>query len=68
MPIVSKIQQHKILFDTHVWYWVSIGEPVFQSDFLNSLERSKENEKILLSAISVWEIGMMSTKKKENSI
>lgn len=65
MPIVRKIQQHKILLDTHVWYWVAIGEPVFQSDFLNSLERAKENEKILLSAISVWEIGMMSTKKKK---
>ena len=64
MPIVNKIQQHKILLDTHVWFWVAIGEPVFRRDFLNSLESAKENEKIFLSAISVWEIGMMSTKKK----
>ena len=64
MPIVNKIQQHKILLDTHVWYWIAIGEQVFRRDFLRSLELAKENERVLLSSISVWEIGMMTAKKK----
>ncbi|MCE5317192.1 MAG: type II toxin-antitoxin system VapC family toxin [Parachlamydia sp.] len=65
MPIVTSIRQHKILLDTHVWYWVALGEPMFRRDFLNSLESAKENDRIYLSAISVWEIGMMGTKKKK---
>lgn len=65
MPIVKKIIQHKILLDTHVWVWIMNGDHCISTSFKNVLERlSFEQENIILSPISFWEIGMLVEKER----
>ena len=26
MPIYKKLKQHKLLLDTHVWFWLMVGD------------------------------------------
>lgn len=63
MPILKKLEQHKILLDTHVWLWVVTGnsslKPAFRSIFKHSIVQP-----ILISPISIWEIGMLVEKKR----
>lgn len=64
MPIIEHLQQHKILLDTHIWIWTMFGEPFFKSSFLSALDLSREREGILISAITIWEIGMLVEKNR----
>lgn len=64
MPIVKKIKQHKVLLDTHVWIWLMLGSNELSKDFIKSIKTAQENENILISPISIWEIGMLEAKNK----
>lgn len=64
MPIVKRLQQHKILLDTHVWLWVMEGNPELSKSFCQALEHLEALEHIYISAISIWEIGMLVAKKR----
>lgn len=64
MPTVKKIKQHKILLDTHVWIWLMLGSNELSKDFIKSIQIAQENENILISPISIWEIGMLEAKNK----
>lgn len=64
MPIFKHLKQHVILLDTHVWYWVMLGDKRLSKSFRNAIEKSAENESILISAISIWEFGMLVEKKR----
>lgn len=68
MPILKNLKKRKLLLDTHVWIWVLTENKRIGSSFLKVLkeieERVSEEKRILISAISVWEIGMLVEKKK----
>lgn len=59
MPVIKSIKQHKILLDTHVWLWLLSGNPILSTSFCQSVDRAQNYEGIIISAISVWEIGML---------
>lgn len=64
MPIVKKLAQHKLLLDTHVWIWLMNQDVQLSSKFLKEVDRSQKQESILISVISIWEIGMLVEKKR----
>ncbi len=64
MPIVKAIKQHKILLDTHVWLWLMMGSDKLSSTFKQAIKHSQANHGILISIISVWEVGMLAEKNR----
>lgn len=64
MPTVKKLEKHKLLLDTHVWIWLMQGNDCLCLDFRKAIDRCQAFEGILISAISIWEIGMLVNKKK----
>lgn len=64
MPIYKQLKQHTILLDTHVWLWLMMGNEKLSNSFKKAVDRNIENESILISAISLWELGMLVEKKR----
>jgi PIN domain nuclease of toxin-antitoxin system len=64
MPIVKEIKQHKILLDTHVWIWLAEGNPIISSSARKGIERAKEQEHLLISPMTIWEISKLVEKKR----
>lgn len=64
MPLYKKIKQHKILLDTHVWIWIMNGEACLSKAFKNYLNDNQKTENIFVSAISIWELGMLVERKR----
>lgn len=64
MPIYNRLGKHKLLLDTHVWIWLMSGAENLSPAFRNAIEKASQSEHILISAISVWEIGMLVAKKR----
>ena len=50
-----------ILLDTHVWYWVVQGDERIPAD-LTVVEKAARDHRLMLSAVSLWEIGMLHAK------
>jgi PIN domain nuclease of toxin-antitoxin system len=63
MPHVKTLKQHTLILDTHVFLWYMQANPILSPTFLKIMEK-KENETILVSAITFWEIGMFAEKGK----
>lgn len=52
-----------ILLDTHIWIWLLIGNRELEkSKSLPYIENAARHSNIRISAISVWEIGMLEAK------
>lgn len=64
MPIHKKIQRHKILLDTHIWIWLMLGDAKLNNSFKTAIEQTIEDEHILISAISIWELGMLVERNR----
>jgi len=64
MPIVSELKQHKLLLDTHVWIWVTAGNPIVSPSARKAIEKAKERDHLLISPISIWEISKLVERKK----
>ncbi|MEI6243329.1 MAG: type II toxin-antitoxin system VapC family toxin [Chlamydiota bacterium] len=64
MPILKEIKKHKILLDTHVWIWAMMGDSCLSESFRQTFERVGKTHGILLSSMSIWEIGMLVQKKR----
>lgn len=62
MPIVKRIAQHKMVLDTHVWIWLMTKKGNLSKTFLKALDHLETDKRILISPMSVWEIGMLSEK------
>ncbi|WP_194847087.1 PIN domain-containing protein [Candidatus Neptunochlamydia vexilliferae] len=63
MPILKELKKHKLLIDTQIWIWAMVGDPKLQKPFQRAFERALEANSILVSSMSVWEIGMLVEKK-----
>ncbi|MBS0638092.1 MAG: type II toxin-antitoxin system VapC family toxin, partial [Verrucomicrobia bacterium] len=55
---------HKLLLDTHVWIWLMGGNSSLSRQFRTAVDNAQKHDGILISAISVWEIGMLVEKKR----
>lgn len=64
MPILKNLKQHKIILDTHVWLWTMLGNPILTKEYRNAFERILKIHGILISSMSIWEIGMLVDKKR----
>lgn len=64
MPRVKEIKQHKLLLDTHVWIWLTEGNPIISPSTRKAIERAKEREHLFISPISIWEISMLVERKR----
>ena len=64
MPLVSELKQHKLLLDTHVWIWLASGNSILSPATRKAIDRAKDQEHLLISPISVWEISMLVERKR----
>lgn len=64
MPLIKELKQHKILLDTHVWVWLAEGNSILSSSSRKAIDRAREQERLLISPISVWEISMLVERKR----
>lgn len=64
MPLIKHIQQHKILLDTHIWLWAMTGSSILTKGFATTFEKTLKAQGVLISVLSVWEIGMLEEKKR----
>jgi PIN domain nuclease of toxin-antitoxin system len=64
MPIVKTLRDHKLILDTHVWLALAAGNPILSKNFIKSADQAAKNNRVLISSISVWEVGMLVEKKR----
>ncbi len=64
MPNIKVLQQHKVIFDTHVFLWYMFGKPMFSQKFQNEISRVQKLHPILISPMSIWEIGMFAQRNR----
>jgi PIN domain nuclease of toxin-antitoxin system len=64
MPIIKTIQKYKLVLDTHVWIWLLIGSQKLSVSFRKAINHAQEHDAILISPISIWEVGMLVAKRR----
>ena len=58
-----ELSDKPLLLDTHVWVWLMNGEePLKSSQVRPQLEKTAQGAGLRVSAISVWELGMLEAK------
>lgn len=62
MPVYKSLRKNKLLLDTHVWIWLMLGDERLNLSFRRAVQQ--DEERILISAISVWEVGMLVERKR----
>jgi PIN domain nuclease of toxin-antitoxin system len=55
-----------ILLDTHVIIWSLLKPDEISDDIKKIIESAQEENKLLISSISLWEIAMLKSKKRIN--
>jgi len=52
-----------VLLDTHYWVWMQLGEAAhFTERMLTAIRQAAASGSLLVSVISVWELGMLESK------
>ena len=51
-----------LLLDTHIWLWYAEGSEQLRPSSVKILDEARRKDGLLVSAISVWEIGAQSAK------
>ncbi len=64
MPILRILKRHKLLLDTHVWIWTMNGSAKLSKSFQTAFEKASATQGILISPMSIWEMGMLTEKKR----
>lgn len=65
MPVYKNLKKHRLLLDTHVWIWLMLGDERLNLSFRYIIEKSQEDREIIhISAISIWELGMLVERKR----
>ena len=64
MPIIKEIKKHKLLLDTHVWIWCMVGASMLKKTFHITFEKALKSQGILISPMTIWEVGMLVEKKR----
>jgi PIN domain nuclease of toxin-antitoxin system len=54
-----------MILDTHIWIWVlNHNTERLSPNCLSAIERASELNNLGISAISIWEVGMLEAKKR----
>lgn len=53
-----------VLLDTHVWLWTLLGDETITEPARKRIALALKNSRVLISAISVWEAGMLWKKNR----
>ncbi len=53
-----------LFLDTHVWIWLNEGSSELKSTNVREIDRAAEQGELFVSAISVWEIATLVSKKR----
>jgi PIN domain nuclease of toxin-antitoxin system len=57
--------EDSVLLDTHVWWWFVMGSERLQdSPALTLIRKAIEHQKVFISVMSVWEMGMLEAKER----
>lgn len=57
------MSDRRLLLDTHCWIWMALGEKSrFTAAGVRAVEEAANGGRLLLSAISVWELAMLEAK------
>lgn len=60
---MSSPQDKLLLLDTHIWIWLMNGDAQKLSQACrDAIDQSSNGGKLRISAISVWEVGMLEVK------
>jgi PIN domain nuclease of toxin-antitoxin system len=52
-----------LILDTHIWIWAITGNVArLSAEGLEAIERASRSQQLGVSAISVWEVGMLESK------
>jgi len=62
--IKSKLLQPCLLLDTHVLVWLMLGDKKLGKKAHGSIQAAARQGRILVSAITPWEIGVLVNKKR----
>lgn len=60
----KRIVNKRVLVDTHIWIWYLNGESTLSTRIKKLIDASAINHELHVSAITVWEIAMLASKKK----
>jgi len=61
--MMSNNNSNLLLLDTHVWIWLINGDQQLKSSkAITHIEKAAQHSNIRISAISVWETGMLEAK------
>lgn len=53
-----------LLLDTHVLVWLVLGERMLRTQAREAVHEASRQDRILVSAITPWEIGVLASKKR----
>ena len=56
----------ELLLDTHVLLWLMFGDPMLGPSARRAIAHVSTERRLLVSAITPWEIGMLASKKRIN--
>jgi len=60
---MSSAQASPLLLDTHYWIWLQFGiREQLSASVLKAIDQAAASGSLLLSVISVWEVGMLESK------
>lgn len=58
------MRNNRVLVDTHIWLWHLNTEDTLSSRVKNIIDASAVENELYISAISIWEMAMLVSKKK----
>ena len=65
MPKPEAFKPRYLLLDTHVWIWLINGSPeIDHKQYLNTVQQYARKDAVRISAISIWELAMLVSKKR----
>jgi PIN domain nuclease of toxin-antitoxin system len=57
------MNKESVLIDTHVWLWLAQGnDRLWDTPGFHAIQKARESNGILISIISVWEVGLLASK------
>lgn len=64
MSVSEGERSARLLLDTHTFLWMVEGHPRLGTEAGKVLNRAAREERLVVSAITPWEIGVLVTKKR----
>lgn len=66
MSETTHVRRELLLLDTHVLVWLMFGDAKLGKQVTASISEAARDNRLLLSAITPWEIALLASKKRIN--